>query len=129
MGDASVLAGSAFVGFIPIADAGAAKAFYCGALGLSLVHEDDFALVLNANGTQLRLALVPSVPEPVGTTAGWTVADIHAAVRELTAAGVTFERFEGMDQDADAVWSPPGGGGVAWFRDPHGNRLSLSQSP
>ena len=103
-------------------------AFYCDLLGLTMVQEDQFAVVLDAGGTALRLAIVQQVPEPAGTNAGWLVDDVNATARELAAAGVVFERFPGMDQDADAVWHPPGGGAVAWFRDPDGNRLSLSNS-
>jgi catechol 2,3-dioxygenase-like lactoylglutathione lyase family enzyme len=123
---ARVLHDRPFVGFLLITDAARAKDFYCDLLGLPLRHEDDFAVVVDAGGTPLRLAVVPEVPEPAGTNAGWLVDDVTASVRELTAAGVTFERFPGMDQDPDGVWQPPGGGGVAWFRDPDGNRLSLS---
>lgn len=117
-----------FVGFVLITDPERAKAFYCDVLGLPLVYEDGFAVVLDVAGATLRLARVEAVPEPAGTNAGWHVDDINATARELTAAGVVFERFDGMDQDADGVWHPPGVGGVAWFRDPDGNRLSLSQS-
>ncbi len=116
-----------FVGFLLIRDAGRAKAFYCEVLGLQMQHEDEYAVVVDAGGTTLRLAIVPEVPEPTGTNAGWRVADIHASVRDLAAAGITFERFPGMKQDADGVWEPVPGSGVAWFRDPDGNRLSLSQ--
>jgi catechol 2,3-dioxygenase-like lactoylglutathione lyase family enzyme len=117
-----------FVGFLLVSDAARAKDFYCGVLGLALRHEDDFAVVVDAGGTPLRLAVVPQVPEPAGTNAGWLVDDINTLVRALAANGITFERFPGMDQDAEGVWTPPGGGGVAWFRDPDGNRLSLSQN-
>ena len=116
------------VGFLLITDPSRAKDFYCGVLGLPLTHEDDFAVVVDAGGTPLRLAIVPTVPEPVGTNAGWVVDDVSAMVKALTDAGVAFERFPGMDQDDDGVWRVPGGGRVAWFRDPDGNRLSLSQS-
>jgi catechol 2,3-dioxygenase-like lactoylglutathione lyase family enzyme len=117
-----------FVGSLLITDAARAKKFYCDVLGLSLGHEDDFAVVVDAGGTPLRLSVVAQVPEPVGTNAGWLVDDVNASVRALAAAGVTFERFAGMSQDADGVWRPsPDAGGVAWFRDPDGNRLSLSQ--
>ena len=94
-----------------------------------MAHEDDFAVVLDVKGASLRLARVEEVPAPQGTNAGWHVDDINRVAQQLAAAGVVFERFDGMDQDADGVWHPPGGGGVAWFRDPDGNRLSLSQSP
>jgi catechol 2,3-dioxygenase-like lactoylglutathione lyase family enzyme len=122
-----VLQDRRFVGFLPITDAARAKKFYCDVLRLPLRHEDEYAVVVDAGGTPLRLAVVPQVPEPAGTNAGWLVDDVNASVRALAAAGVTFERFPGMDQDADGVWRPsPDTGGVAWFRDPDGNRLSLS---
>ncbi|HEX8803301.1 MAG TPA: VOC family protein [Acidimicrobiales bacterium] len=118
------------VGFLLIRDAARAKAFYCDVLGLPLRHEDEYAVVVDAGGTPLRLTVVPEVPEPAGTNAGWLVDDVNASVRALVAAGVTVERFPGMDQDQDGVWRPtPESGGVAWFRDPDGNRLSLSHSP
>ncbi len=72
---------------------------------------------------------MPGVPEPTGTTAGWTVEDLPANVRRLSDAGIRFERFDGMAQDDDGVWVSPGGASVAWFRDPDGNRLSLTQAP
>jgi catechol 2,3-dioxygenase-like lactoylglutathione lyase family enzyme len=114
-----------FVGFLLITDPTRAKAFYCDLLGLALIDEDDFAVVLDAGGTRLRLAVVHQVPEPGGTNAGWLVDDVNVAARALAAKGVEFERFPGMDQDADGVWIQHG---VAWFRDPDGNRLSLSRS-
>jgi catechol 2,3-dioxygenase-like lactoylglutathione lyase family enzyme len=123
-----VLSNQPFVGFVLISDAARAKAFYCDVLGLSVNYEDGFAVVLDVAGASLRLALAPDVPEPAGTNIGWQVDDINAEARQLAAAGVVFERFDGMDQDDDGVWHPPGGGGVAWFRDPDGNRLSLAQS-
>ena len=121
-----MLSGRPFVGFLLITDAVRAKVFYCDVLGLPLLHEDEVAVVVDAGGTSLRLSVVDTVPEPVGTNAGWLVADVGVAARELAGAGVAIERFEGMPQDADGVWRPPGGGGVAWFRDPDGNRISLS---
>jgi catechol 2,3-dioxygenase-like lactoylglutathione lyase family enzyme len=123
-----MLTGRPFVGFLLVTDAPRAKAFYCDVLGLPPVHEDGFAIVVDAGGTHLRLAIAQDVPEPAGTNAGWIVDDLAASTRELAAAGIAFERFPGMDQDADGIWRPPGGGGVAWFRDPDGNRLSLSSS-
>jgi len=83
--------------------------------------------VFDAGGTQLRLTIVPEVPEPLGTDAGWLVDDITATARELFGAGVILETFPGLDQDDDGVWEAPGGDRIAWFRDPDGNRLSLTQ--
>jgi catechol 2,3-dioxygenase-like lactoylglutathione lyase family enzyme len=121
-----MLSGRQFVGMLLMTDAARAKAFYCGVLGLPLQHEDAFAVVVDAGGAPLRLAVVADVPAPAGTNAGWLVDDVGVAVRALTAAGVSFERFPGMEQDDDGVWRSPGGDEVAWFRDPDGNRLSLS---
>lgn len=119
-----------FVGFLLITDAARAKRFYGEVMGLVLLHEDDFAIVMDAGGTPLRLSIVAEVPEPSGTSAGWLVQDVNASARALATAGVSFERFPGMDQDADGVWRPsPDGAGVAWFRDPDGNRLSLTNNP
>jgi len=125
-----VLTDRPLVAFLLVTDAARAKEFYCGVLGLALRDEDEYAVVVDAGGTPLRLAVVPQVPEPVGTNAGWLVDDVNASVRAMAAAGIAFERFPGMDQDADGVWRPaPEGGGVAWFRDPDGNRLSVAQNP
>jgi catechol 2,3-dioxygenase-like lactoylglutathione lyase family enzyme len=125
-----MLGARSFVGFLLITDAARAKQFYGEVLGLPLLHEDEFAIVMDAGGTPLRLSVVAEVPEPSGTSAGWLVHDVNAAARALATAGVTFERFPGMDQDPDGVWRPsPDGAGVAWFRDPDGNRLSLTNAP
>ncbi len=119
-----------FIGFLLITDAARAREFYCNVLGLPLLHEDHFAVVVDAGGTPLRLSITAAVPEPAGTSAGWLVDDVSATVRALTAGGISFERFPGMDHDSDGVWRPsPESGGVAWFRDPDGNRLSLTNRP
>jgi hypothetical protein len=83
--------------------------------------------MLDANGTMLRITAVPEVC-PVGyTILGWRVTDIGAAVRGMAARGVAFLRFDGMDQDGDGIWTTPSGDKVAWFADPDGNILSLTQ--
>ena len=53
--------------------------------------------------------------------------DIAATVRDLSAKGVSFTRYDGMGQDETGVWTTPGGDKVAWFTDPDGNTLSLTQ--
>ncbi len=123
------LAQAAPVSFILTADRAAAKPFYAGALGLPMVSEDDFAVTFAlAGGTQLRLTTLPGHSALNHTVLGWAVADIAASVAELRGKGVTFKIYEGFGQDADAVWSAPGGGAkVAWFADPDGNVLSLTQ--
>jgi catechol 2,3-dioxygenase-like lactoylglutathione lyase family enzyme len=104
-----------------------AKRFFGDLLGLRLVEEDPFALTFDGADFQLRLNKAPAfTPQPF-TVLGWRVPDVRVAARDLAAKGVTFERFEGLDQDEVGVWTPPGGaGGVCWFKDPDGNLLSLS---
>lgn len=122
-----MLQSSALVGFLATANPKKARHFYQSILGLTLVEDTPFALVLDANGTTLRIQKVEEVSVAPYTALGWSVADIHSTIRELTARGVTFERFDGLGQDASGVWQSPSGAKVAWFRDPDGNTLSLTQ--
>jgi catechol 2,3-dioxygenase-like lactoylglutathione lyase family enzyme len=122
-----MLASSKVVAFVATRDAARAKAFYGGVLGLRLISEDGFAVVFDANGTTLRVGIVPELVLAPYTVLGWGVDDIAAAVRGLTAAGVQFERYSFLQQDDLGIWSAPGGAKVAWFKDLDGNVLSLSQ--
>lgn len=102
-----------------------ARAFYRDTLGLPLISEDDFALVFDANGTDLRIQKVRAL-EPAGHTAlGWQVPDLRETVHGLRDRGVTFERYPFFEQDVDGIWDAPGGARVAWFKDPDGNLLSV----
>jgi catechol 2,3-dioxygenase-like lactoylglutathione lyase family enzyme len=103
-----------------------ARAFYEGTLGLPLVLDEPYALVFDAHGTTLRAAKVASVTVAPYAVLGWKVDDIAATIRALAAKGVHFERYEGLIQDEFGVWSS-GLAHVAWFKDPDGNTLSLSQ--
>jgi catechol 2,3-dioxygenase-like lactoylglutathione lyase family enzyme len=117
------------IGFVATSNPQKAKAFYGDILGFRLLSEDDFALVFDANGTMLRVGKSgPFTPAP-GTVLGWEVDDMHAAIRELAPRGVRFEQFDlpFMKQDDLGVWTPPNGDRVAWFKDPDGNMLSISQ--
>jgi catechol 2,3-dioxygenase-like lactoylglutathione lyase family enzyme len=122
-----MLGSSKLVAFVATSDAARARAFYRDTLGLMLVSEDSFALVFDANGAPLRVAIAASVSAAPYTVLGWDVPDIQATVRELRGAGVKFERFTGMPQDELGIWRSPGGAQVAWFKDPDGNLLSVSQ--
>lgn len=104
-----------------------AKDFYQSVLGLHLVADEPWVLVFDAHGTMLRLQKVPHFTPVSFTTLGWKVDDIHARLQELAQAGVTAERYAHLAQDALGVWTAPGGGKVAWFKDPDGNTLSLTQ--
>ena len=115
------------IAFAATTDLDRARLFYEQVLGLPVTEQTDLACVFDANGTMLRVTAVPEVARAGYTVLGWRVADIAAAARELSARGVTFLRFDGMDQDADGVWTSSGGGRIAWFADPDGNTLSLTQ--
>lgn len=117
------------VAFVPIRDADRARVFYRDTLGLRLVSEDRFAVVFDANGTPLRATLAGDFQSQPFTVLGWEVANVAAAARRLSGAGVRFERFPGMEQDELGIWSAPGGARVTWFRDPDGNVLSITQMP
>ncbi len=122
------LADQSLIGFIAASDPERAKKFYRDTLGLPLVSEElPFALVFDAHGTMLRVSIVQEVVPARYTVLGWQAADIVAAVRALSEAGVRFERYAGMEQDELGIWTSPGGAQVAWFKDPDGNTLSISR--
>lgn len=113
--------------FAATADAPRARTFYEGTLGLRLLSDDQFALAFDSNGTQLRIQKVEAVHPPSFTVLGWQVVDIRSMVAALSGAGITFERYSFMQQDAAGIWTAPGGTKVAWFKDPDGNLLSLAE--
>jgi len=59
------------------------------------------------------------------TVLNFPVADVSATVDKLTAAGVVFERYPGMEQDERGIARDPDGPTIAWFKDPAGNILSI----
>jgi len=122
-----MLESSDLVAFVAATDLRRARALYEQTLGLPVLEHNDFACVLDAHGTTLRVTAVPEVARGGYTVLGWRVTDIVAAVRDLGARGVTFLRHEGMSQDEHGIWTAPGGAKVAWFADPDGNTLSLTQ--
>jgi catechol 2,3-dioxygenase-like lactoylglutathione lyase family enzyme len=122
-----MLTSQKLMAFVATRDPARAKEFYGGTLGLKFVSDDGFALVFDANGTTLRIATVRELNPAPFTILGWQVADIESAVQALTAAGVVFERYGMFPQDELGIWLAPGGVRVAWFKDPDGNTLSLSQ--
>lgn len=104
-----------------------AKNFFAGTLGLRLVSEDAFALVFDAGGTMLRVAIVQELRPAAYTVLGRIVPDISDTIEDLERQGVAFQRFDGLQQDDHGVWVAPSGARVAWFRDPDGNTLSLTE--
>ena len=125
-----MLANADLVAFVPTRDPQASRRFYEQTLGLQCVSEDPFAVVFNAHGVTLRIANVSSVkdfkPAPF-TVLGWRVPSAEQAVRALRKRGIAFERFPGMHQDPLGIWTSPGGAKVAWFKDPDGNILSVTE--
>ena len=104
-----------------------AKAFYGDTLGLRLLREDQFAVVFDAHGTTLRVSIVPELAPAKYTVLGWVVPDIVAMVKELQNAGVKLEQYGLKEQDERGIWTAPSGARVAWFKDPEGNLLSVTQ--
>jgi catechol 2,3-dioxygenase-like lactoylglutathione lyase family enzyme len=122
-----VLEASDVIAFVSTTDLARARPFYQDVLGLRLVDENPYACVFDANGTMLRVTAADEVAHPGYTVLGWRVTDIATTMAELVSKGITFTRYDGMGQDADGVWTTPGGDQVAWFLDPDGNNLSLTQ--
>jgi catechol 2,3-dioxygenase-like lactoylglutathione lyase family enzyme len=122
-----MLGSTNIVAFVPIKDSGKARAFYEGVLGLRFVKDDGFALVLEANGIMVRAAKMKEFTPAQFTILGWQVSDIEQVVRGLAANGVHFEIFGFFKQDELGIWIAPTGDKVAWFKDPDGNILSVSQ--
>ena len=121
------LASADLVAFMPATDLERAKAFYAGALGLRLIDDSPFAAVFDANGTTLRVTQVGEFTPLPFTVLGWVVPDVATTIDRAIAVGVVFRRFDGMEQDDRGVWKAPGGALVAWFNDPDGNVLSVTQ--
>lgn len=114
------------VAFVPTRDSAKARTFYEDVLGLRFVKDDGFALVLDANGIMVRIAKAEFKPAPF-TILGWQVTGIEKVVAALQEKGVHFERFGFFEQDSLGIWTAPSGDKVAWFKDPDGNILSVSQ--
>jgi catechol 2,3-dioxygenase-like lactoylglutathione lyase family enzyme len=114
--------------FICTFDRERSKAFYGGTLGFELIHEDDSAAVFNLNGITLRISEAPDFKPANQTVLGWDVVDIRTIVKALRSKGVTFNFYDGFVQDEIGIWTVPGRATrVAWFDDPDGNVLSLTQ--
>jgi catechol 2,3-dioxygenase-like lactoylglutathione lyase family enzyme len=115
------------IAFVPTRDADKARAFYEGVLGLRFIKDDGFALVFDANGIMVRVAKGQQFTPAPYTILGWEVSDIENEVRSLQKKGVHFEIFGFFKQDDLGIWTAPTGDKVAWFKDPDGNILSVSQ--
>ena len=122
-----MLGSNNIVAFVPTRDAEKARAFYEEVLGLRFIKDDGFALIMDANGIMVRVAKAPEFKPLPFTILGWQVSEIEKVVRSLQKRGVQFEVFGFFEQDELGIWTAPTGDKVAWFKDPDGNMLSVSE--
>jgi catechol 2,3-dioxygenase-like lactoylglutathione lyase family enzyme len=124
-----MLKSSNLIAFAATTDSKRARTFYERLIGLEFVSEDEFAVVFEANGTELRIQKVRSLEPQPHTLLGWSVTSISEVVMALRSRGVNFERYVFLEQDQMGVWAAPSGAKIAWFKDPDGNLLSLTERP
>ncbi len=122
-----MLAQCALIAFIATTQPEQAKVFYGEALGLRLMEDTPFALVFDAHGTMLRIQKVQTFTPAGHTVLGWLVGNIHEMVEQLLKRGIVFERYPGLPQDEQGIWTTPDGNQIAWFTDPGGNTVSLTE--
>lgn len=124
-----MLGDSEVIVFSQTTDPERAKSFYGKVLGLKFQGEDPFALSFSMGHLMLRVQKTSHIPASFFTRFGWIVPNINATVHELSEKGVVFDKQRGVPQDELGIWTVPDGTKVAWFKDPDGNVLSLTQFP
>lgn len=122
-----MLASARMMGFVLTKDYEQARAFYEGKLGFEFLSQDQFALAVKAGEYMIRISRVPDFKPGPATVLGWEVTDIEAMVAWLKSRGVTFENYPFIQDQKLGIWNAPGGARIAWFKDPDGNVLSVSQ--
>ncbi len=113
--------------FIPTINPEKAKSFYKDILGLKLISEDNYALEFNAKGIRLRVTIVREFRPHPFTVLGWDVDNIVSIIDSLNKKKIFCEKYDFIKQDELGIWTAPGGTKVAWFKDPDGNILSVSE--
>jgi len=113
--------------FLATCDPARARIFYENVLELEFVADEAYALVFKVSGLDLRIQKVERMPNVAHTVFGWSVSDIRKTIKHLRGRVVNFANYDGLGQDRDGIWLSPGGGQLAWFKDPDGNTLSLTQ--
>ena len=122
-----MLASMNMMGFILTKDYEKSRAFYEGKLGFEFESLDQFALVMQAGKSMIRIVKVPTFSPLQSTVLGWEVDDIETMVECLAKRGVVFEKYPFVQDKERGIWTTPDGSKVAWFKDPDGNVLSVSQ--
>jgi catechol 2,3-dioxygenase-like lactoylglutathione lyase family enzyme len=122
-----MLTGQAIMAFLATQSPHRSREFYQNILGLELIADEPWALVFDSHGTMLRIQKVEHLKPHPFTSLGWSVPDIAGIVERLSSKGVEFVRYDFLPQDELGIWNSPSGARVAWFRDPDGNLLSLTQ--
>jgi catechol 2,3-dioxygenase-like lactoylglutathione lyase family enzyme len=122
-----MLASGKLAGFIPTKDYEKARAFYEGKLGFEFVSLDQFALVMRIGGHMIRITKLTNYTPLQATILGWQVDDIGATAKWLGERGVETEKYPFVQDHELGIWTAPNGDRVAWFKDPDGNILSVSQ--
>jgi catechol 2,3-dioxygenase-like lactoylglutathione lyase family enzyme len=123
-----MLSSNKIVGFVATKDFAMARNFYEKILGIQFVNQDTFALEFRSGGNIIRISKIDDFTPVPFTVLGWEVEDIRTVVKDLTKRGVSFEKYSFLKQDDLGIWGAPGGARVAWFKDPDGNLLSVSQN-
>lgn len=124
-----MLSQSSLIAFLATTDSARTRVFYEGILGIRFLNEDDFAVVYDVAGIELRIQKVERLAPQPHTVLGWLVRSIEQTVREVAARGGVFERYHFLAQDEAGIWTSPSGARVAWLRDPEGNLLSFTEKP
>jgi len=113
--------------FLPTAQPERSKQFYLHTLGLKLRSEDPYAFEFEGNGVVLRITIVDALrPQPF-TVLGFRIEKIESQVKTLVEKGVEFEKYGGLEQDDLGIWTSPSKAKIAWFKDPDGNLVSLTE--
>lgn len=115
------------IAFVPTMKPNEARTFYKDILGLMLLSEDESALQFRANGILLKVVLVRELIPQTFTVLGWKVKDISGVIKSLNKKGIFCEEYEFLRQDSIGIWTSRGGSKVAWFKDPDGNILSVTE--
>jgi catechol 2,3-dioxygenase-like lactoylglutathione lyase family enzyme len=125
-----MLADNKVKAFVITTDAKASKIFYTEILGFRFLDGDEYGLEFELKNALLRVSITTEeyAKPQQHTVLGWCVSDIYESVRNLKRKGVKFERYEFLQQDEHDVWNAKSGTKVAWFKDPHGNLLSIDQA-